>query len=587
MIRRSDRGLDLWASLALMLSSVSAWQCSIEHPNTFGITLGRSHSTVSIAHQGAIRIPIASQTRTPISPDPSDEPELFLTGQEASLQSALFDTNWMVCRQSEPEYLLTHTIPSPLSPSSFNDSLAPVLQHLRAVAGTWFGEHSQNAVVTVPHDWYVDDAIQEAINSAASSIGLDVVRILRSHAAAALGHKLEQEPMDKEKVLVYELDHDNFETTVIDVDYGVFDPLQSSRSASLGSEITSRIQRGDTSSPALETLFQKTTTHVEKILTEANLTTSDVVAVILTGDLASHTLALDTLDTLLDPDASRDVPFYVLPFSADAVSVGTAYHARTLSGETCEEVNYLPAITDRALAVGTLADTSTQMIRRYSAIPLELTYNFTTSLANQFSASIPVLLGGFASAAKNTRLGTLHLLDIPPAPAGEPTISLSMKLDEDSAGDVILTARATLLHPDGTPSSNFDQVTLGNWFRFEDPDMEDVIAAERADDLIDHSFCPNPLYSKNAHFPADAVVRRDFADLSRFWPTRAAARDREDGNMARALCLYEKSLPYFPLGHDGITRSIRDLKRAFTPEQDDSPMLGADNPFLTPSRTGC
>lgn len=494
----------------------------------------------------------------------------------------------MICRRDEPEYLLSHTIPSPLSPSTFNDSLAPLLQHLRAVAESWFGEPSQHAVVTVPQDWYVDDATQEAIKSAGSSINLTIVRILRSHAAAALGHKLEQEPMDEEKVLVYELDRHNFETTVIDVDYGVLDPLRSSRSATLGSEIASRIQRGgDTSSPALEALFQKTTAHVEKMLSEANLTTSDIVAVILTGELASHTLALDALDTLLDPDASRDVPFHVLPFSADAASVGTAYHARALSSETCEEVNYLPAITDRALAVGALADTATQMIRRYSAVPLEVAYNFTTSLADQSSASIPILLGGFASAARNTRLGTLRLLDIPPAPAGAPTISLSMRLSEDAGGDVILTARATLLHPDGTPSSNRDEVSLGNWFRFEDPDLEDVIAAERADDLVDHSLCPNPLSPGNPHFPADAVVRRDHADPLRFWPTRAAAREREDGNVARALCLYEKSLPYFPLGHEGVAKEIRDLKRAFTPEQDDSPVLGADNPFLTPSRTGC
>lgn len=494
----------------------------------------------------------------------------------------------MICHRDEPEYFLSQALPHPLPSSSFAQSLPPLLRHLRAVAAGWLGDAPAHAVVAVPQDWYVDDAAHAAIKLAAASVGLDVVRVLRAHAAAAVGHGLETEPLDEEKVLVYELGREDFETTVIDVEYGVFDPLRSSRSAALGKEIAFRIQKGD-SSEALERLFEKTTTHVEKILKEANLTTSDVVAVVLTGEHAAHTLALDVLDTLLDPDATRDVPFYVLPFSHDAVSVGAAYQARLLSGETCEdEVYHLPAITDRALAVGALAGAATQMVRRYSAIPLEVSYNFTTALDDQAVASIPVLLGGFASAGKNTRLGTLRLENIPRARAGEPTIAVRMKLDEDSSGDVILTARAALLHADGTESSVSDELSLGDWFRFEDPELEDVIAAERADDLVDHKVCANPLASGGgAHFPADAVVRRDHADMARFWPTRAAAREVEDGNLARALCLYEKSLPYFPLGHAALAREIRALWGAFRPERDDSPVLGADNPFLTPSRTGC
>ncbi|KAL0929765.1 heat shock protein [Colletotrichum truncatum] len=596
MLRQSTRSanchLGCLALLFFFLSfapSVTALECSIDYPNTFGINLGHSHSTVSVFHQGAVRLPVKNQITVPIRPNPLDEPELFLSGQESSLQSGLFNTSHKVCHPEEPQYYIAQTfetsIPEPNTTSvageNFHRSLSVIFRQMRGVAEGWFGDSSSFAVVTVPQAWYSDE-VQKAIKTAGEAIGLDIVQVINAPSAAALGHRLDIEPLNDEKVLVYDLGRYAFEATVLDVNYGVINTIQSSRSILDGASSIHQQNPLEYNEPAIKPLFEETISHVEKILADANLTIEDISTVILTGQDAGHSQVLEGLDTFLNPHDTRDIAYYILDYTDDAVAVGTAYQALLMSSETCEEASYLPAILDRALGVGVLGGMTTQMIRRYSAVPLEMTYNFTTTLDNQSDVIIPVLLGGFVSSERNRPMGTLKLAGIPPVPRGEPTISVRIQLDEDSTGDIVLSAHAAYLDKNGREILS-DSLVRDNWFGYEDPDLEETIAEERADDLNDYKICTNPAM----RFEPNAVVRRDYSQLDQFWTTKVAAREFEEGHFARALCLYEKSLPYFPIGHKEIAAQIRRIRRVFSTDNDDTAVLGADNPFTTPSRTGC
>ncbi|KAL0936388.1 heat shock protein [Colletotrichum truncatum] len=580
---RGNPRLDFLSTLALLicvLHSARAECTDSPADLVYGINIGPSVSSVGLVGRGIIRVPTENQnwiyfpqqtyhshginhTQT------IEVPEFFLSGQEPTLQNALFNTSHMICHKDEPEYFIQRVVHNPSSYRSSNDdflsndTLKTLFRQMQDIAEGWFGEAADMAIVSTPYNWREDSSL-ETIRAAGRAVGLRIPRFTSAPSSATIGHGLDGVLWDDEYLLIFDLGRNNFEITVLQTEDGVIDVFSSSRDSVLGREIGAFHQRrvGERIR-AREELHQETIHHIESVLAAANITKETISHVVLSGEHTRHPLVKSLLDGFFNTNPAP-VHYHVLDERDEAVTLGVALQAWLLALPDCAEAQYIE-IMPRAISIAGVGGQQIEIVPKYNIIPYRGTLNLTTATDNQTFASIPVALGGFKISERNDHLTTLKLEGISPARCGEPTITLEVTVDRNNSQDFILKVEATLLNADGTAMLK-DSVFIGDWWRFEEPALTQVLEEEIAVAEFFNDTCPNEP-SCNSEFDA-AVAVKLFDDLDEFSMTLRAKEEKAAGRYARALCFYEKSLPYFPIGHPELLKEIKTLGKQVKTETD-------------------
>ena len=110
---------------------------------------------------------------------------------------------------------------------------AMVLQSMKETAEAYLGHPVHRAVITVPA-YFINDQ-REATEDAATIAGLQVKRIINEPTAAAMAFGIDKK-MDDANVLVFDLGGGTFDVTLLNIDGGIFDVLATSGDTHLGGE---------------------------------------------------------------------------------------------------------------------------------------------------------------------------------------------------------------------------------------------------------------------------------------------------------------------------------------------------------------
>nr|VZI08013.1 unnamed protein product [Spirometra erinaceieuropaei] len=93
-------------------------------------------------------------------------------------------------------------------------------------------------------------------------------------------------------------------------------------------------------------------------------------------------------------------------------------------------------VTPYSLGVETSNGVMTNLIPRYTRLPMQIQRHFTTSVANQIEMLIKIFEGERALTRDNNLLGEFTLTDITPAPCGMPEIQVTISLDDNGIFDL-------------------------------------------------------------------------------------------------------------------------------------------------------
>lgn len=464
-----------------------------------------------------------------------------------------------------------------------NETLLAVLQKSKTIAESWLGESSKTTVIAVP-EALISDPIRALLKQLGEEVGLDVLRVSSALTSAARGHKLDVGLYDEEPFLIFNMGRENFEVSVINIDQGVVEVYSSSTDNHLSQAFGPFAYELD--GQVRETFAKEVANLVEYVIEKADLNKKDVPRVIMTGEYTQHPAIRALLEEFFNYNSS--VEYFVHNEWHETVTLGTAMISRILTGRACGEVQYMSMVLPRSIGVGIAGGVTSQMVQRNTPIPTAKVLNFTTTLDNQTGVTIPIVLGGFVATANNQRIANLRLEGIPPAPRGEPVISVRITISEDETqyAGVILSANATFVGSQGATSVDHHMI-LDDWISWDDDELYHLILQEEAEKDHHDDICRRSPYLEFDE--STQVTSKDFDDLDDWWVTdrlRAKA-DVQNGHAARALCFYEKALPYFPIGHSGLHQEIKALWKQIPERMDHSAFHGPENAFRSRLVSDC
>ena len=368
---------------------------------------------------------------------------------------------------------------------------AMILQKLKTDAESYLGEKVTNAVITVPA--YFNDAQRQATKDAGKIAGLTVDRIINEPTAAALSYGLEKQ--EEQTVLVFDLGGGTFDVSILELGDGVFHVKSTSGDNKLGGDdfddlvVThivnqfkkdegidlakdkmvlqrlkdaaekAKIELSTTTSTNINLpfitadangpkhidmnltraefdkitadLIERTVEPVKKALKDADMTAKDIHKVLLVGGSTRIPKVQETVKSLLEKDASKDIN------PDEAVALGASIQGGVLSGDVTDVL--LLDVTPLTLSIETLGGIATALIERNTTIPAKKTQVFSTAADNQPAVEINVLQGERKMAADNKGMGRFTLAGIPPAMRGIPQIEVTF--DIDANGILNVTAK--------------------------------------------------------------------------------------------------------------------------------------------------
>lgn len=416
------------------------------------------------------------------------------------------------------------------SPSQLS---AFTLLKMKQTAERYLGSSDVHAVITVPA--YFLDSQRQATRDAAHIAGIPILRIISEPVAAALFYGF-REKEGLRTIVVYDLGGGTFDASVLQIGDGVFEVKSTDGDTFLGGEdfdyaIAEHIARRfnsqhgpdllkepvalqrlkqaaemakiDLSSAStaridlpfihfdgttsyhleetitryeveglLEPLVKRTIAICESALREANISSSEIDAIVLVGGSTRIPLVQKSLQSY----------FGKAPIGGlrreDVVALGAAIQASILSGEIRDQL--LLDVTPSSLGIQSQGGAFATVVDRNTLVPTRRAVLITTSENDQRTMTIRICQGESAIAEHNKLLGQFDIVDIPPERSGDPRIELVFDIDVDGLLEIHVQAlteadklrgrdwEATILL--GPSKSQSEQKISVTYFKDELPD---------------------------------------------------------------------------------------------------------------------
>jgi molecular chaperone DnaK len=395
---------------------------------------------------------------------------------------------------------------------------AMILQKLKADAEAYLGEPVTQAVITVPA--YFNDTQRNATKDAGKIAGLEVLRIINEPTASSLAYGLGDRKDGI--VAVYDLGGGTFDISILEIADGVFEvkatngdtylggdnfderiidwlaeefqkengidlrqdrqALQRLKEAAEKAKIElSSVQSTDVNLPFItadasgpkhlnvtlsrakmeslvDDLIQKSIDPCRSALSDANLSTGDVDAILLVGGMTRMPAIQQAVQGFFGKEPTKGVN------PDEVVALGAAIQAGVLGGDVKDIL--LLDVTPLTLSVETLGGVATPMIERNTTIPISKSQVYSTAADNQTQVEIHIVQGERPMAADNASLGRFALSGIPPAPRGVPQIEVTFDIDANGILNVSARDKAT---------GNEQKITITAGSGLSDAEVEQMV----------------------------------------------------------------------------------------------------------------
>ncbi|XP_004306637.1 PREDICTED: heat shock cognate 70 kDa protein-like [Fragaria vesca subsp. vesca] len=380
-----------------------------------------------------------------------------------------------------------------------------VLGKMREIAEAFLGSTVKNAVVTVPA--YFSDAQRQATKRAGAAAGLNVMRIINEPTAAAIAYGIDNKAgwYSQRNVMVFDLGGGTLDVSLLTIGDGVFEVKATAGDTHLGGEdFDNRIvsfcvgqfkRKHDLDvsgnsralrrlknacekakrrlSYAFETeievdcldqgidfyttftrakfeqlnmdIFSKCMEPVEKCLRDADIDTSSVHDVVLSGGCSRIPKVQEVLQKLFK---GKELCKGINP--DEAVAYGAAVQAAVLAGNGSRKLEDFTLLDVTPLSLGLhvqkydgTKNFMEVVIPRNSRIPIMMKTCGTTCVDNQFTVCFPVYEGESSVAKNNNFLGEFCIEGLPPAPQGVPKFNVWFEIDANGILSVSAEDKST------------------------------------------------------------------------------------------------------------------------------------------------